>query len=62
MARSRPSRAEALRKAHEAAAYNQWLTEEIQASLEDPRSNLSHDEVMAGMDADIAALPKKKGA
>ncbi|MEO7560272.1 MAG: hypothetical protein ABIT23_08485 [Nitrosospira sp.] len=62
MTRSRQNRAEAMRGAHEAAAYNNWLASEIQASIDDPRPNLSHDEVMAEMDADIAALPaiKKK--
>jgi hypothetical protein len=48
--------------AHEAAAYNQWLAGEIQASIDDPRPSIPHDEVMAEMDADIAALPKKKRA
>ncbi|HDS2402330.1 TPA: stability determinant [Klebsiella pneumoniae] len=62
MTRSRQSRAEAMRGAHEAAAYNQWLAGEIQASIDDPRPNIPHDEVMAEMDADIAALPKKKRA
>lgn len=51
-----------MRGAHEAAAYNQWLAGEIQVSIDDPRPNLSHDEVMAEMDADIATLPKKKRA
>ncbi|EMO4164928.1 stability determinant [Morganella morganii] len=51
-----------MRGAHEAAAYNQWLTGEIQASIDDPRPSIPHDEVMAEMDADIAALPKKKRA
>jgi hypothetical protein len=55
-------RAEAMRGAHEAAAYNQWLAGEIQASIDDPRPSIPHDEVMAEMDADIAALPKKKRA
>ncbi len=55
-------RANAMRKAHEAAAYNQWLASEIQASIDDPRPSIAHDEVMAEMDADIAALPKKKHA
>lgn len=49
-------RAEALRKAHQAAAYSEWLAAEIQDSIDDLRPNLSHDEVMAEMDADIAAL------
>ena len=62
MTRSRQNRAEAMRGAHEAAAYNQWLAVEIQASIDDPRPNIAHDEVMAEMDADIAALPKKKRA
>lgn len=62
MTRSRQSRAEAMRGAHEAAAYNQWLTDEIQASIDDPRSNIPHDEVMAELEADIGALQKKKHA
>lgn len=52
------SRAEALRKAHQAAAYSEWLTAEIQEAIDDPGSNLSHENVMAGMEADIAALAK----
>ncbi|MDE2463166.1 MAG: hypothetical protein KGO02_05585 [Alphaproteobacteria bacterium] len=64
MARSRQSRADALRGAHEAAAYNQWLAAEARAAIDDPRPSIPHDEVMAGMDADIAALSggKKKRA
>lgn len=54
--RSSDSRAQALRKAHEAAAYNEWLATEIQEAIDDPRPNISHDDVMAEMDADIAAL------
>lgn len=57
---NRDSRARAMRQAHEAAAYNQWLAGEIQASIDDPRASLPHDDVMAAMDADIAALQKKK--
>jgi hypothetical protein len=59
---NRDSRAQAMRQAHEAAAYNQWLVNEIQASIDDPRSNLSHDEVMAEMNVDVAASTKKKRA
>ncbi|MBN2690617.1 MAG: hypothetical protein JXR43_01990 [Burkholderiaceae bacterium] len=62
MSRSRQSRAEAMRGAHEAAAYNAWLADEIRASIDDLRPSIPHDEVMSGMDADIAALPKKKRA
>lgn len=49
-------RAEAMRKAHQAAAYSKWLATEIQEAIDDPRPNLSHDDVMTEMDADIAAL------
>ena len=62
MTRSRLSRATAMREAHEAAAYNQQLASEIQASVDDLRPNIPHDEVMVEMDADIATLPKKKHA
>ena len=51
-------RADALRKAHRAAAYSEWLAAEIEEAIDDPRPNLSHDEVMAEMDADIAAAAK----
>ncbi len=51
---SRASRAEAMRGAHKAAAYNQWLAVEIQSSIDDPRPSIPHDEVMARMDARIA--------
>ena len=64
MTRSRQNRAEAMRTAHEAAAYNQWLAAEVQASIDDPRPSIPHDEVTVGMDADIASLSvvKKKRA
>ena len=57
MSQSRQNRAQAMREAHEAAAYTKWLAAEIQESIDDPRQSISHDEVMAEMDADIAALP-----
>lgn len=47
-------RANAMRGAHEAAAYNQWLAGEIQTSMDDPRPSIPHDEVMVRMDARIA--------
>ena len=53
-------RASAMREAHKAAAYNQWLAAEIQASIDDPRPSIPHDEVMAEMGADIATLQNKK--
>ena len=37
----RPDRADALKRAHEAAAYDTWLREQVQASIDDPRPNVS---------------------
>lgn len=54
MTRSRQVRADAMREAHEAAAYNQWLAAVIQEAIDDPRPSVPHDEVMARMDARIA--------
>ncbi len=54
MTRSRQSRADALRGAHEAAAFNQRLAAEIQEAIDDPRPSVPHEEVMARMDARIA--------
>lgn len=62
MTRSRESRGDAMRSAHEAAAYNEWLVGEIQASIDDSRPNVSHDDVMSEMDAEIEALIKQKHA
>lgn len=54
MSRSRQSRAQAMRGAHEAAAYNQWLAAEIQDAIDDPRPSVPHDDVLAGMKARVA--------
>jgi len=55
----RRGRAEALRKAHKASAYTDWLNTEIQSAIDDPRANIGHDEMLAEMDADIVRLEKK---
>lgn len=47
-------RAEALRKAHQAAAYSEWLAVEIQEAMDDARPGIPHDEVMTRMNARIA--------
>lgn len=49
-------RMDAILGMHEAVAYNQWLAAEIQASIDDPRPSIPHEEVMARMDAKIAKL------
>ncbi len=56
------NRAKALREAHAAAAYSKWLASSIQASIDDPRPNVSNDDVMAILDGDIAALPGTEAA
>lgn len=43
----RPDRTEALKRAHEAAAYDTWFREQVQASIDDPRPSLSDEEVRA---------------
>lgn len=53
-------RAAGLREAHRSAAYNKWLASEIEASIDDPRPSIPHDEVMARMDAGIANLKGDK--
>lgn len=54
MSRSRENRSEAMREAHQAAAYIRRLASDIDAAVEDPRPSISNDEVMARMDARIA--------
>lgn len=54
ISKSRESRAEALREAHEAAAYNHWLAGEIQQAVNDPQPSVPHAEVMERIDARIA--------
>jgi hypothetical protein len=57
---TRPDRAEALRKTHEAAAYDAWFREEIQKAIEeadDPNTVwVSHGEVKAEMARERAEL------
>lgn len=56
MTRSRPGRGDAMREAHRAAAYNEWLAVEIQEAIDDPRPSIPHNDVMADMDTDIDAI------
>lgn len=54
-------RAEAISKAYRAAAHSDWLAAEIQDSLDDPRPNLSHDELMAELREDLTELAAGSG-
>ncbi|TAL90066.1 MAG: hypothetical protein EPN62_14480 [Candidimonas sp.] len=49
-------RTNAIHKAHQAVAYTEWLSAEIQDSINDPRPSIPHEEVMAKMEAKIATL------
>src|ERR1700692_4229942 len=53
---ARPDRAEALKDAHQAAAYNKWFSAQIQESLDDPRPNVPHAQVQKEMATRKAAL------
>ena len=52
----RPDRAEALKRAHEAAAYDVWFREQVQASIDDPRPSVPDDEARARFANRKAAL------
>ncbi|MCL2656477.1 MAG: hypothetical protein FWD62_03470 [Betaproteobacteria bacterium] len=55
----RPDRSEALKRAHEAAAYDAWFREQVQASIDDPRPSVPDDEVRAHFAAKRAALRQR---
>ncbi|RRN44604.1 stability determinant [Lautropia dentalis] len=44
----------------EEAAYTAWLRARLQASTDDPRSSIPHEEVMAGMRERIARIKARK--
>ncbi|MDT3312136.1 antitoxin [Pseudomonas sp. FP2196] len=46
----------------QANSYDRWFRAKVQASKDDPRPSISHDEVMAEMDALIASMQKKVDA
>lgn len=51
-----------MKRAHEAAAYNAWFREQVQAAMDDPRPSLNHDQAHVHMVARRQALLKKAGA
>ncbi len=51
-------RADAMRQAHEAAAYTRQIEAGIRAAIDDPRPSVSQEEVMAEMEAQIATFGK----
>ena len=54
--KARPDRSEALKRAHEAAAYDRWFRGQIQASIDDPAPSIADAEVKARFAAKRAAL------
>lgn len=61
--RARPDRSEALKRAHEAAAYDKWFRGQVQAALDDPQPSIPNEEVSARWAKKRARLAKKaKGA
>jgi hypothetical protein len=50
---------ERMKRAHEAAAYDTWFREQVQASIDDPRPSLGDDQVRTHMAARRQALLKK---
>ena len=57
--RIRPDRSDALKHAHEAAAYDNWFRAQVQASLDDPRPSIPDTEVKAHFAARRDALRKR---
>lgn len=57
--RARPDRAEALKRAHEAAAYDKWFRSQVQAALDDARPSIAHEKVSARWAKKRARLLKK---
>ncbi len=49
--RKRRGRAEASDQAREAAEYDRWFREQVQAALDDPRPAISHEQMKARMEA-----------
>jgi len=43
----------------QAVSHDRWFRAQVQASLDDPRSIIPHDQVMAEMDALIAEAEKR---
>ena len=46
----------------QAASHDRWLRAKVQASLDDPRANIPHDQVMTEMRALIESKRKKRDA
>jgi len=50
---------ERMKRAHDAAAYDSWLREQVRASIDDPRPSLSDEQARTDMATRRQALLKK---
>lgn len=57
----RQDASERLKRAHEAAAYKEWLAGEVQTAIDDPRPSVPHGEALADWQTERAALLKQAG-
>jgi len=66
IAPKRPDRAVALKRAHEAAAYDTWFRAQVQGALDDPSPAINNEDASAHMERVFAELkskaPKKMAA
>lgn len=53
---------ERMKRTHQAAAYDAWFREQVQASIDDPRPSVSNDQACTLAAARRKALLKKAGA
>lgn len=58
--RPRKDQAERMKRAHEAAAYDEWFRKQVQEAIDDPRPSIPHAEVMADVRAVIESAKTKK--
>lgn len=56
----RADAAERMKAAHEAAAYQEWLTREVQDAIDDPAPNIPHADVMTSAQAVINKARKSR--
>ena len=53
---------ERMKRAHQAAAYDTWFREQVQAAIDDPQPNVDDEEVRKQFAAKRATLVKRAGA
>ena len=56
---ARPDRAEAMKRAHEAVAYDDWFKTQVQASIDDPRPSISDETAKQRFAAKRASLQQE---